>query len=348
MRNVTAEDRLRRLLELDLSKGPLLILTHDNPDPDSIASAAALRYLLQKLRGLESTVGYTGIIGRAENRAMVRLLGIHLASIPDEVDVDAFEHVALIDAQPHTGNSYPIPAERVVDIVIDHHPLRSTTAMTRLFDVRDSIGASATILTEYFRAAKLEVPTDLATALLYGIRSETQDLARETSEADREAYYFLVGRADVSKLANIARPVLERRYFRQMSDALDAVTVAGELCICPLGDVIDPDFVPEMADFLVRMESVRWVLVYGYFEGRLYLSMRTNETDANAGEVMQQLLDGLGKGGGHGMRAGGNIVTADVHLSRERMSQELDRRFLELMEVPGIAIVPLRESGNLA
>lgn len=343
-RGVTPQERLENLLALDLAPGPLLILTHDNPDPDSIASAAALQYLLGKTRGVKSTVAHGGIVGRAENRAMVRLLGIHLHTIPGDTSLDLFRHIALIDAQPFTGNSQTLPDGSAIDVVIDHHPLRSSTHSARFFDVRDDIGASATILTEYLRAAEIDIPSELATALLYGIRSETQDLGREASESDREAYDFLFHRSDLAKLSAIARPVLERRYYLQMAEALESIHLAGELAVCPLGDIIDPDFVPELADLTVRMEGLRWVLVYGHFEDRVYVSIRTNDHEANAGEVMQQLLDGLGRGGGHGMRAGGAISSATVGLSRERLSSELNQRFLELMDAKGVDIVPLRQA----
>ncbi|HSJ53993.1 MAG TPA: hypothetical protein VLC52_09625, partial [Anaerolineae bacterium] len=67
-----------RLKELDRAvKGlsRLLILPHNDPDPDAIASALALGYLLAERAGLEITIAYRGIIGRAENKALMRYLG---------------------------------------------------------------------------------------------------------------------------------------------------------------------------------------------------------------------------------------------------------------------------------
>src|ERR1700690_4283332 len=116
---------LERLLSLKLDEGRLLILTHDNPDPDCLASSVAMRYLLAETRGIEATVAYSGIIGRAENRAMVRLLNLAEQHFT-ELDISSFRYPALMDAQPHTGNT-AVPAERSVDLVIDHHPLRPRT-----------------------------------------------------------------------------------------------------------------------------------------------------------------------------------------------------------------------------
>jgi nanoRNase/pAp phosphatase (c-di-AMP/oligoRNAs hydrolase) len=310
-----------------------LILTHENPDPDSLSSAAALRHLLHAKRGIEAVIGYSGIVGRAENRAMVDILDLDIRSVTPG-DLARYRHVALIDAQPFTGNS-ALPPDRVPDIVIDHHPLRPATREAKFYDVRDDYGASATILTNYLREASVHIPSDLATALLYGIQSETRDLTRETSEADRDAYHFLLRNVDGGKLATISKPRLERRYFVQMAAALDAVSIGDGIAICALAEVIDPDFVPEMADFIVRMEEVHWVLVYGYFGERLFLSIRTDDEKANAGELMQKLLHGVGHGGGHGMRAGGNVPLGDVH-NRHALERDLEQRFLSLRNYSGV------------
>lgn len=328
---------LERLLELPLDEGRLLILTHHNPDPDCLASSAAMRYLFKKKRGIDATAAYSGIIGRAENRAMVRLLELDFPHIND-LDFDDFRYIALIDAQPRTGNT-AVPEDRNVDIVIDHHPIRDSTLGVSFYEVIEELGATATLLTEYLRIARLKIPRDLATALLYAIRSETQDLGREVSEHDLIAYEHLVPRADRALLAAISSPTLERHYFSQLANALENLLVGTSTAVCPMGPVRDPDFVPEMADLIVRMEGIRWALAWGTFEDRIYLSIRTNEPDVNAGEVMQQILEGIGKGGGHGMRAGGAIeLESSTDLSAP-VADKLIRRFLERVGEAG----PLRE-----
>lgn len=318
---------LERLLKLPLDRGPLLILTHDNPDPDSIASAAAMQYLLSRVRNIESSVAYSGIVGRAENRAMLRLLKLPIRPLA-ETDLAAFAHVALVDAQPDTGNN-ALPAGHIPDIVVDHHPLRQATTRSPFYDVRPELGASATLLTEYLQEAGIEIPRDLATALLYGVRSETQDLGREVAEADRSAYQVLFSLADAQILAAIARPRLPRSYYDQLSVALQSLQLFGASSVCPLHEVIDPDFVPEIADLAVRMEGIQWTLAYGSFDQKLYVSIRTNDIEANAGELMQRVLEGIGRGGGHGMRAGGNVDLSSLTTLRAELENEIRRRFIE-------------------
>lgn len=322
-------DALSRLLELELSSGPLLILTHDNPDPDSLSSACALQHLLRVKRGIDSVVGYTGMVGRAENRAMLELLALDVVPITG-TELAGFSHFALIDAQPHTGNSI-FGDERTVDIVIDHHPLRPATLATRFHDVRSDVGASATVLTEYLRGAEVDVPTALATALLYGIRTETQDLGRETSDADRAAFHYLFPLADQSRLAAIAKPRLGRDYYQAVSDALSNVRTIEDVLVCFVGNVPDPDFVPEMADFFVRMNGASWALVQGKFGETLYLSIRTQQNAGGAGELMQRILTDEGSGGGHGMRAGGSVVLTNDRTAAQ-VAARVERRFVEILQ----------------
>jgi nanoRNase/pAp phosphatase (c-di-AMP/oligoRNAs hydrolase) len=337
-------DSLSELLALDLT-GSLLILTHDNPDPDSLSSAAALQYLLRKMKGLEAHVGYSGIVGRAENRTMIELLGLDVSRV-GESDLDSYQHLALIDAQPYTGNSI-VPSGRVVDIVIDHHPLRGATKSARFYCVRPNIGASATVLTGYLREAGLPIEENLATALLYGIRTETHDLGRDTSDADREAYHYLFPLASASLLAAIGKPRLTRRYYQHVARALARARTDGAVLLCQLDAVTDPDFVPEMADYFVRLEEVSWVLVYGYISERMYLSIRTSDEKAHAGEVMRELLQGLGLGGGHGSRAGGAVDVTHLGISREVLHRTIEERFVEARGTSPERLHPLIDNETL-
>jgi len=324
---------LQQLLDLPLS-GDLLILTHDNPDPDSISSAAAMQHLLSTKRGVRSVIAYSGVVGRAENRAMVELLDLPIVPI-GEIDQEAFPHIALIDAQPETGN-HALPADRTADIVIDHHPLREATRRVRFFDVREELGASATLMTLYLHEAGVEIPETLATALLYGIRSETQDLVREVSGDDFTAFELLFPFANWGLLAQISRPRLHHSYFFQLARAIEVLKIGREIAVATLGEVNDPDFVPEIADLIVRMEGLQWGLCTGSVGDRLYLSIRTNDTDAEAGELMRRIVTGLGSGGGHGMRAGGNVHLNLTDLSRAEIERVVVERFVrERGERPG-------------
>ena len=177
------QERFHKIEEALKSAKRLIVLTHNNPDPDSVSSAAALVYIAQKKFKIPAKVKYTGIVGRAENRTMIRILKLKATPLTD-ADFKPGTEFALVDMQPKTGNSQ-FPKNRKPAIIIDHHPLRKTTKAD-FADVRTDYGATATILTEYLLESGLEIPTNLATALSYGISSETQDLGREANERSQQ------------------------------------------------------------------------------------------------------------------------------------------------------------------
>jgi nanoRNase/pAp phosphatase (c-di-AMP/oligoRNAs hydrolase) len=297
---------LRRALDavLGTEGGRLLILTHDNPDPDAIAAALGLQLVAER-QGWKTTLAAAGFIGRAENRAMVRELAIPLAKL-DQLDLQQFQRIALLDTQPKTGNN-SLPEGRRADIVIDHHPPRPESAASPWCDIRDTAGATSTIVYGYLK--ELGIPPDrrLATAFLYALKSETRDLVREAGPAERQAYVELIADADHEKLYAIANPKVGREHFVAVDRALRAALVRGELLTANLGALDYPDLVAEVADLLLPLERVHWVLCIGAHEGTVYLSIRTDLTDAKAGDLIRRVIAQRGAGGGHGMVAGGRL-----------------------------------------
>lgn len=319
--------RLQGLLDAVKGIKLLNICAHSNPDPDSLASSVALKYLLEQAGGVKCRVVYSGVIGRAENQAMVKLLKLPLRQLRR---MRRFENVALVDTQTRTGNN-PYPRQYRPKIVIDHHPmLKSTTASW--VDIRPNYGATATILFEYLEAAALPLPAWLATALVYAISSETRDLGREASPADVQAYIKLFPQAQKSILAQIEHPRLPRSYFATIDAALHRAFSYRNVVGSKLGPVENPDVVSEVADFLMAHERMTWCIVIGSFDGQIYISLRSTNLKARAGHIMKRLVSKQGTAGGHGQMAGGQIdiaemTPADVKLLEDRVLQ----RFLQLL-----------------
>lgn len=299
----------RKLAELSdyvgqgTSTGRWLVLMHDNPDPDSIAAAAGLSKLLRRVFKRRVTTAYGGIIGRAENQEMVRVLGIRLSHLR-HLNWKHYRHFALVDTQPRTGNNQ-LPEELTPDLVFDHHPPRRATQQSPFVDLRPEYGATATILAEYLLAAEVEIGKRDATAFVYAIRTETQDFGRQYVRADKAVYDGLHSSADLRALARIQSPPLPESYYRTLHEALEHVETVETLVVSHVGNVAQPDIVPEIADLLLRLQGKTWSFSTGVFEDRLYLSIRTTNPRADAGRLMRRLLGKRGKGGGHGMMAGG-------------------------------------------
>ncbi|HUP00458.1 MAG TPA: DHH family phosphoesterase [Gemmatimonadota bacterium] len=323
---VEAQRLLERLLAAVDPNLPVAIYTHDHPDPDSIASASAIEYLLSRKLGIEPIIAYGGMIGRATNRAMVDQLGVRLHPLSQIRHSEYGTHI-LIDTQPETGN-HSLPDDLPIAIAIDHHPLRPETANVTFADVRTEYGATSTILYYYLKAAGLDLPTKLATALLIGIKSDTRGLERETSEADLHAYLEIFPRADLTLLARIESPRIPRRYFEAFHRALEVSVLHDGAIIADVGKVENPDLVAEMADFFIPLERAEYALVMGRHKGRLYLSLRTRDEAHDAGAMISRIVGELGTAGGHGRMAGGQIELRD---DPHEDAQEVRRRFLSAL-----------------
>ncbi len=329
------------------ASGRWLVLTHDNPDPDALASALLLSRLLRITFKQRVTAAYGGLVGRAENREMMHVLKMRFSHIR-HLNLRKYGHFALVDTQPRTGNNQ-LPAGVQPDIVIDHHPLRKATTSVPFHDIRPSRGATATILAEYLLAAGLRTSHALSTALVYAIRSETQDFAREFVGHDKAIYDHFFPLADHRLLAKIQTPRLPLSYFGNLHEALEKLEQVDSLIVSHLGRVEQPDIVPELADLLLRLEGKTWSLASGLFEERIYLSIRTTNPRADAGTLMRRLIGRRGKGGGHGRTAGGWLDVSKLgDEDRARTQRDLGLRLArELKKNPEkFARVVLRPPGK--
>lgn len=289
--------------------GHLLVIIHTNPDPDAIASAAALKYIVGNLYDLEASIAFSGNIDRAENRAMIKELNISMKQIA-KINWDKYDRIALVDTQPGSGNNV-LPEDKKCDIVIDHHPERKNIK-TDLKVIHPELGAVATILIEWLEEMDMDVPADLATALVYAISSESQNLNREVHKRDIDAYLSVYVNCNLRKLARIILPPLPRQYFISVAKTLQKAVTYRNLICAHLGELPTVEIVAEMADFLVRHERISWSLCTGRFRDRLILSLRTRNSKAEAGKLLQKLVDNSKTVGGHGMSAGGFIDISDM------------------------------------
>jgi nanoRNase/pAp phosphatase (c-di-AMP/oligoRNAs hydrolase) len=301
-----------------------LIYTHDNPDPDSLAAAMGLGRLFEAELGGHVTITHGGIVGRAQNRSMVDTLKLELVPV-ERVDPDAFDAIALVDSQPETGNN-SLPPEHRIDVVVDHHPPRAGSARAKWCDIRPELGATSTIVFGYLSERHVTVDAALATAVFFALRTETRDLGRESTEAERQAYLQLVPHVDHAMLYRMTHPKVPREHFAALDRALRSAQVFGDLVAVNLGELGYPDLVAEIADLLLSYEDARYVLCMGQYEGSAYLSLRTEATDARAGRVMRQIVATDGAAGGHGTMAGARLfapVTSD---------QALQQTFLKIVQ----------------
>lgn len=268
------------------------LLQHD-PDPDAIGSALALRELLGRNRATTPIVTF-GEITRPENLAMIRLLEIQI----DRVSYDDLHkggaRLALLDVQP------PYFDKKLgrVDLVVDHHPKRAPFT-ARFADLRTAYGATSTIFTEYLRAAGMEPSQRLATALLYGIKTDTLFLERGSNLADLNAFNFLYPLANKAMIARIERPALPREDLEALGRALSRLQIENGVAVIHLGEIRREDVIPQIAEFCLQIEGVEWSVVSGLVNNRVVISVRNVGYVKSAGEIMKRLYDDIGSAGGH-------------------------------------------------
>ncbi len=315
-------------------KSSLLIVMQDNPDPDSIAAAVALRRLANAVAGLKCSITHGGTVGRGENRAMVHYLNLNMLQCR-QIKFEQYDLIAIVDTQPGTGNN-SLPQNTMPQIVFDHHPFRSTTRLCEFYDVRREYGATSTILLEYFQRAELVPDVPIATALLYAIRSDTQDLGREASQADIRAIEILFPIANKRMLSEIQRGSVPKEYFRMLSEALQNARVYGNAIITHIGKINNPDMIGEVADLFLREDDTNWTMCTGFFEGRLLISIRTSQEENRADKAVKFIVARNGTGGGHLTYAGGQVpLKKDSESERQKLKQFIENKFLQAVGMSG-------------
>jgi nanoRNase/pAp phosphatase (c-di-AMP/oligoRNAs hydrolase) len=298
--NLSRVVEIRKLLD---PREKIGILLQPDPDPDGIASAFALRAILGRKRTTAPMISF-GEVLRPENRALVSALGLDVRTIsPGELD--EFDSLALLDVQPNVFGENPPARVLSVDVVIDHHPERSGYDAT-VRDIRTSYGATSSILTEYLQAAGMEVGPKLATGLLYGIKSDTQLLGREASSKDVDAFAFLHAAHSPALLRRIERPALPLDALRSLGRALSGAEVREGVHLLVLGRVRE-DVIPQVADLALQAEGAEWSIAAGIVGSDLVFSVRNVGYVRAAGEVVRDVVEGLGVGGGHRSMAKGII-----------------------------------------
>ncbi len=284
--------RAERVREHFAGAERVLILMQDDPDPDAIASAMALKALLGRSR-VSAPICTFGTITRPENVAMCRILDVEVQEISAQA-LDQFDRVAMVDVQP----SFLEERFSDVDLVIDHHPIEQPI-QARIKDVRPSYGATSTILVEYLRAADVKITQRLATALLYGIKADTLGLERGGSKPDLEAFTFLYMLANHNAMRRIERPELSEAALDVLANGLAKRQILKGVFFSHLGNVPTADQIPQFADFGLQAEGVEWSVVSGIVGAELHISVRNVGYVRSAGEVTRAAFADLGSAGGH-------------------------------------------------
>lgn len=297
--------KVRELLALAKGKKRALIMPHNYADPDAIAAALAMQSLLYEKVGLTGIISFNGVVGREENKVLCEALSIEIVPTT-QINFDDFDFIILVDCQPGTGNN-SLPKTIIASAIIDHHPADGILDGIPFIDIRDNVGASSTIATEYLIEAGAHISSDVATALVYGIKSDALNMAIKTKKKDIMAYLHLFPIANLHILNNIENAALPIEYFTTLNDAIESAGIYENVIVTDLKDVDNPGTIGELADMFLRLSYVETSLCFGVYDETLMISIRTVNPKLNAGRIIRYAVGERGTAGGHASMAGGQI-----------------------------------------
>ena len=319
--------------------GTLAVFAHNNPDPDAIAAAVGLRRIATAL-GVDAVACYYGDINHQENRALVNLFEYDLRNPSENADLSEFDAFALVD-HSGPGINNDLPEDTPIEVVIDHHSPRGPVQAS-FVDLRSDVGATCTLIENYLVGLGVDPGEALASGLLYGIRTDTQEFSRGVSVADFEAAARLIETADVESLRRVESPSMTADTIETIGRAISNRSVSSDVLTTCVGEIADRDTLAQAADRLLDMEGVCITLVFGYTGETVFVSARARGTEIDLGEVLRDAFAQIGSAGGHADMAGAQIpvgMLAEEATGEERdeiIAEVVSERFLEALGVtPG-------------
>jgi len=297
----SALEKLRKFYDQFSGNDHVLIVI--NADPDAIASAMAVSRLLWR-KVLNVTITNINTINRPDNLAMTRLLEVTLTPF-SEITPDQFSRMVMVDSQPDHNE---LMASLKPDVIIDHHPDSNIAAP--FLDIRPHYGATATIMTEYLRAARIKPSVKLATGLFHAIKTDTNDFKGSTLIEDVRAFQYLFRHANIHLARKIEQADLRLDFLKYFQIAIQSMRLRKGKVFVHLGAVVNPDVCVILADFFMRVSSVTWSIVSGTFDKKLIIIFRNDGIRKNAGNVAKESFGHFGSAGGHK-----NMARAEIALS---------------------------------
>ncbi len=296
-----------------------------NADPDAIASAMALsRIIRSRVAGV--TIARVNEIARPDNLAMLRYLRVPLVKWRPSLR-KKIQRYAIVDSQVH---HHPDFEGLDFCIVIDHHPKPELPPAAPFVDIRPDYGSVSTMMTEYLYSAGVRPGRLLATALQYGIRTDTGTFGRNCTEVDLRAYHYLSRFADPALMTRILRSEYLPEWLPYFSRAFETLRPCGRGSFAWLGKVPSGDTLVVVADFFLKVHGLRWVAVCGVSGGRLIAIFRGGFGAMDLGAVASRLFAGMGGGGGHKNMARAEMALTDIPAEfRGGLEEFLFRRLVE-------------------
>jgi nanoRNase/pAp phosphatase (c-di-AMP/oligoRNAs hydrolase) len=317
------ELNFKKLMDMVRPDDSLVLLMQGSPDPDVIASAMALREIIQRTKGLSKSVFVsTEPLIRQQNKEFASSMRLYIQLI-NHVDLNSYRLIALLDAQP----SFLDDALKLIkpQIVFDHHP-REGNWQADMEDIRPDYGALSSVFTEYLLCARVKIPRNLHTALLYGIKSDTDNFDRATIIEDIRAYTYHTRRANMQLIRRIELNQTPVRFLKYYDHAYHHMNNFHGRRVCYLGHVESADVCVQIADFYLRLIGTYYVVVAGIVGDKFIIIFRGDGYRQDCGAIAQKAFGFIGKGGGHRSAA---RMEVPLETLKEISGGDLDQRNIE-------------------
>ncbi|MFC1867263.1 bifunctional oligoribonuclease/PAP phosphatase NrnA [Thermodesulfobacteriota bacterium] len=288
---VSLNDKVKKLQEVVSPEDSLAVLI--NADPDSIASAMALkRFFWRKVK--KTSIYRINVINRADNLAMIKLLKMEHKHVR-AIDGSKVSKWAILDSQPHHNEQL---SKYRFDIIIDHHPV-DPGSEAQFVDIQEDYGATSSMLTEYLRTAGIKPSPRLATALFYGIKTDTDNFVRDSTPHDINAFRYLYQFVNINIIKKIESSEMTKKTLNSFRTAMDNLTFIKDMAFIHMGKVDNTDVLVVMADFFLKMAEAKWSFVSGVCGQKLIIIIRNARFRLDAGKMAQRLFGPYGSAGGH-------------------------------------------------
>ena len=300
---ISVQEKLKRFYSQFIGEDQVLITI--NADPDAIACAMGIKRLLWR-KVANVTIAHINVIKRPDNLAMIDLLGVKLVHV-DDIKPETFTKFVIVDSQPdHNEKFKPFTYQ----VIIDHHPVSCDKAP--FTDIRPRYGSAATLITEYLKAAKIKPSIKLATALFYALKTDTCNFEGKSTVEDVRAFQFLFRRANIHLARKIEQSEISIDFLKYFKLALQERRIRRKRVFAHLGPVTNPDACVLVADFFMKVQSIKWTIVSGVNAKTLVVVFRNDGLRKDAGKVASESFGKLGSAGGHKNMARAEIALADL------------------------------------
>ena len=304
----------------------VVIQTHNFPDPDAIAAAFGLQYLL-KTRNIDADIVYFGTLDKVTLKLMTEELHICTINANDFTGSED-DYVINIDGQKNSTNFTDLIGHEIA--CIDHHPW--VTDYEYAFKDHRIVGSCSTIIMDYFKENNVTIPQDVATALLYAIKVDTQNFTSGVKEEDISAFSKLNALADQALILRLDSNELEIDDLRAYGAAIRNLHAKEGVGFVHIPFDCPDRLIAMVSSFIMSLDCIDLSVVYADRNGGLKFSIRSEIPDLKAGDLVHLALEGIGDGGGHAMMAGGVIFPDKLIELGDKADAVIRRRFLKALK----------------